>query len=196
MRGASYWDEIYQKGQYLDFWDYRYPSPELVTLVAAQLIPRGGVVLDVGCGSGNEALYLARCGYRVIGLDISEKALRIAKEKTADAKVAVDWRCGSALDIPVEDKSIDFVNDRGCCHHLREEDRFPYVKELSRILRPGARILLRGSKKSEFPFIAITQESIDKHFTQKEYLRGPLTEIVLVTNKGGMEANLVLLEKR
>jgi len=196
MREASYWDGVYKNGQYLGFWDYQYPSPELVTVVAAQLIPKEGIVLDVGCGSGNEALYLAHCGYRVIGMDVSEKAIMIAKEKTSEAKIQVDWRCGSVLDIPVEDNAIDFVNDRGCCHHIHEDDRSQYAKELSRVLRPGGRIFLRGSAKSEFPFIAITQESIDKHFPQNKYLRGPVTEIALVTDKGSLKANLVLLEKR
>ena len=76
----SFWDLAYASGDYLEHWESPHIPQELVTVVAADLIPAGATVLDVGCGAGAESIFLARCGFRAIGVDSSEKALLIARE--------------------------------------------------------------------------------------------------------------------
>ncbi|MGM0867411.1 MAG: class I SAM-dependent methyltransferase [Bacillota bacterium] len=84
--------------------------------------PKESVGLDVGCGAGQEAVFLAQHGLNMIGVDLSAEALRIAAEQAKEAGVQVDWLHGNVLDLPVEEQSVDFVNDRGCFHSFTKRN--------------------------------------------------------------------------
>ena len=77
MSDNDYWETAYESEGY-KHWEFSYPSPELVTLAIAGVPRRNARVLDVGCGGGADAVFMAKCGFRVIGVDISAGALRIA----------------------------------------------------------------------------------------------------------------------
>lgn len=62
------WDSIYETGAYKKQWDYKYPSQELVAIVAALGVPEAGVALDIGCGAGRDGIFLAQCGYGVVAV--------------------------------------------------------------------------------------------------------------------------------
>jgi 2-polyprenyl-3-methyl-5-hydroxy-6-metoxy-1,4-benzoquinol methylase len=64
----------------------------------------GARILDVGCGTGRHAVELAKRGYQVVGLDISEKMLDVARRKAADAGVTVEFIHGDATDFAFEEK--------------------------------------------------------------------------------------------
>ena len=81
---ASFWDETYESGDYLNHWDYSFPSHELVAAVALRPPTSGEMALDLGCGAGREAIFLATYGFRVIAVDISAKALEIARNRARD----------------------------------------------------------------------------------------------------------------
>ncbi|NJL26785.1 MAG: class I SAM-dependent methyltransferase [Thermoanaerobaculia bacterium] len=93
--------------------------------VAGGLVPAGGTVLDVGCGAGVEAIFMASLGFEVIGVDRSEAGLEIARERAKTAGVGVEWRLGDALALPVETESIDLALDRGCFHVIARKDAGP-----------------------------------------------------------------------
>ena len=100
-------------------------------------------VVDAGCGVGGTPIYLAKTqGCRVTGVNINRMQLEIAREKTADAMLADCVRfeyadCSESL--PFEDASIDVVvNIESACHY---GDRTQFIHEVSRILRPGGRIV-------------------------------------------------------
>lgn len=139
------WDEAYINGSFRDMWDLSFPSQELVAFIATINFPKETVGLDVGCGAGRETVFLAQHGLNMIGVDISVEALRIAAERAKEAGVQVDWRYGNVLDLPIEDHSIDFVNDRGCFHSIAEEKRDQFAREIARIIKPGGLMLLRLS---------------------------------------------------
>lgn len=189
----EYWNNTYEKGEYSSYWDYAYPSQELVTVAALDLIPSRGNVLDVGCGAGREGVFLAQCGYNVVGLDISEKALAIAKKRSVSARVSIRWVLGNALDIPLGNRSVDFVNDRGCFHHIQEKSRPQYGREIARVLKPGGYILLRGSKKkTEVGFVPVNEESIDRSLTKANFVRGPVLPLVSISDGGTLAFNMVI----
>lgn len=191
------WDRAYESGEYLAHWDYRHPSPELIAMVAARLVPAEGVALDIGCGAGREAIFLAQCGFRVIGVDISPKALAIARDRATAAGLEVDFRHGGVLQLPVEDQSIDFANDRGCFHHIAEDERTRYAEEVARVLKQGARLLLRGARgEGGEGFVAVTQETVDRHFSKAQFSHGPVLPILLVSDGGCLEAHVVVLQRR
>jgi ubiquinone/menaquinone biosynthesis C-methylase UbiE len=194
---TQFWDDAYQSGEYQMDWEYAYPSQELVALVAAGVPKKRGTILDVGCGSGQEAVFLAKCGYNVIGVDISANALRIAEKLAKKANVEVDWRQGSVYKLPVPDASIDFINDRGLLHLISEERRPTYAKEVQRVLKLGGVLLIRGADSHwGKEFTPITEESITRHFHKTAFDKGPLLPIQLVSNGGVRSARIVVLKKR
>jgi ubiquinone/menaquinone biosynthesis C-methylase UbiE len=192
---------MYRSGEYLRRWDYRHPSGELVALVVAGSIPRGGRTVDLGCGAGRDAIFLGRCGFRSVGVDVSEEALAVARERAREAGVAVDRRRGSVLDLPLADRCVDFATDRGCIHRISEADRPRYAAEVARVLKPGGSLRLRGCARSaaedpnDAPFVALTEDSIDRTFVPRGFRRGPMLPIVLVSDAGEWESNIVLLRR-
>ena len=193
----SFWEQAYSSGEYQKHWDYKHPSQELVAITATQLIRSGDLVADLGCGAGREAIYLAECGYYTTGIDISEKALEIAKERAHEKGVSVHWQHGSVLDLPFDDNSVAFANDRGCFHHIKEEDRPLYAAEIHRVLMPGALLLLRGCREDDSEtFVTITQEKIDRYFSKKKFTHDPVRPITLVSDAGTLLSNLVIVKKR
>lgn len=195
----EFWEQAYASGEFRNHWDYSYPSQELVTFMACNLLPAGETVLDVGCGAGREAIFLAQCGFRPIGVDLSPTALQIAKERASAAGVEVDWRHGNVLELPVEDQSVVFVNDRGCFHKISDEDRPQYAAQIARVLKPGGYLLLRGCRKldGEVHFHLVNEESIDRYFSDA-FTRGPVVPIQMISDAGGtgLPANLAVLRRK
>ena len=197
MSQKSYWESAYENGDF-KHWESGYPCPELVVLVAAEVLPRHGSVLDVGCGGGIDAVFMAQCGFKVIGVDQSAAALRIAEKRAEQAHVKVDWRRGNVLELLIEDESIDFVTDRGLFHLIEDADRPKYSSELFRVLKNGGRAMIRGASAQIAPdrFNPITEEAIDKYFSASKYKRGPVLPIALFSVEGALDAKIVMLQKQ
>ena len=102
---AAEWDGRYREGDGA-MWSGR-PNGRLVAEVAA-LTP--GRALDVGCGEGADAIWLARRGWMVTAIDISDVAVSRAREAAARAGDAVDWVCGDALQTSFPAQSFDLVS--------------------------------------------------------------------------------------
>lgn len=134
-------------------------SFELAGFVAGlSELPR--TAIDVGCGTGGDAVFLAELGIATTGLDVSGEALDRARERAAAGGVDVTWVEGSALDLPVADASIDLVTDRGCLHHIDERDRARYASEAARVLRPGGTLLVRDMSRAGQDSHQITEDAL------------------------------------
>jgi SAM-dependent methyltransferase len=104
--GATRWDRFYAAdGDQPRHWSGR-PNPTLVTEVAAL---RAGRALDVGCGEGADASWLAARGWQVTGIDPSEVALRRAAAAARAAGVAVTWIRAGLVDLPRGHGPFDLV---------------------------------------------------------------------------------------
>ena len=111
------WNERYAAGEPLP-WDTGTPDPQLVEIIEAVAIPPGRT-LEIGCGTGTNAIYLAQHGFNVLGVDISEIAVKMAREKASGLcrfEVA-DFLAAAPAGGPFE-----FVFDRGCFHAFDDED--------------------------------------------------------------------------
>jgi demethylmenaquinone methyltransferase / 2-methoxy-6-polyprenyl-1,4-benzoquinol methylase len=103
-------------------------------LTAQAVVSPGDRVLDACCGTGDLALAALAEGGRVTGLDFSEPMLERARRKSA----AVDWVQGDLLDLPFPDESFDAATVGFGVRNVEDVDRA--LRELRRVLRPGARL--------------------------------------------------------
>ncbi|MBI2921568.1 MAG: class I SAM-dependent methyltransferase [Planctomycetes bacterium] len=137
------WNAFYRATSTQDLpWHSGSAEPELMDLVRyGRLKPCRA--LDVGCGQGTEAVFLALARFKVSAIDIAPRALARAKKLAKLLGAKVDFRLGSALSLPFRAREFAFVTDRGCFHSLGEEERPQWVAEIARVLRPGGTLLLR-----------------------------------------------------
>jgi ubiquinone/menaquinone biosynthesis C-methylase UbiE len=116
-------------------WDIEGPQPEIVRLAEAGAID--GTVLDVGCGTGENALYLAGQGLDVWGIDFIPKAIEQARDKALKRGLQVHFQVGDALKLEVLGRTFDTVIDSGLFHTFSDEEQSVFVRGLARVVRPG-----------------------------------------------------------
>ena len=194
MTRIKNWDAMYKTRAYQRCWNYKTHSPELAAVVASGLVPEKARVLDVGCGTGSDALFLSAMGYATTAIDISPEALNIAAKRSAALGLTVDWRVGDVLEIPLEDSQFDFVCDRGCFHHILESNRPRYANEISRVLHPQGVLFLVGSCKSHM-FVPVDERAVKQTF-DRQFEHSRLVPLTMVSDNVELEANMVILRKR
>ena len=113
MKNEKMFRERYKTGD--TPWDFGQPDFNLIQAVTDNRIA-GCRALDVGCGTGDNAIWLARNGFQVTGADVSDIALNKAREKTAKAGVACSFVIADFLKNRIEGAPFGFVFDRGCFH--------------------------------------------------------------------------------
>jgi SAM-dependent methyltransferase len=123
-------------------WDIGHPQPDLVA--AFDEVGLAGSVLDLGCGTSDNVLELARRGLDAWGLDATPKAIALAEEKRSARGLRATFMAGDALDLAPLGRTFDTVLDCGLFHVLDDEERLTYRRELDRVLRPGGRFLMLG----------------------------------------------------
>lgn len=127
------WDQSYQTGQ--TPWDSAVPEPMLVEALQSGLLPTGRL-LEIGCGTGTNARFLAESGYQVLAVDLSPTALRMARER--NDVPGVTYALLDVFQDPWPEGPFDAVVDRGCFHLFSEpEKQREFVENVARVLRPG-----------------------------------------------------------
>jgi SAM-dependent methyltransferase len=121
-------------------WDIGAPQPAVVGLVSAGAFH--GEVLDVGCGLGENAIFLAGQGLSVTGVDGAETALRTARERAAVRGVEVTFVHTDVTTFDGVDQRFDTVLDSALYHCLDGEARTAYAEALWRVTNPGATLHL------------------------------------------------------
>jgi cyclopropane fatty-acyl-phospholipid synthase-like methyltransferase len=118
-------------------WDIGQAQPRLTELEA--LGGFSGEVLDIGCGLGDNAIYLAARGHSVTGLDGSAAAIEQARARAAQAGVSVTFEVADATKLTGYDGRFDTVLDSALFHCLDDDGKRAYAAGLHRATRPGAR---------------------------------------------------------
>jgi cyclopropane fatty-acyl-phospholipid synthase-like methyltransferase len=137
----SFFDNAYEG---TPTWEIGRPQGAVVRLAEAGLIV--GAVLDLGCGTGDNALFLAGRGHEVVGIDFAGAAITKARVKAAERGVSATFLVGDALDPAVHPadpgRAFDTALDVGLFHSLQPEDRSRYAARVRAALRPSGRCLL------------------------------------------------------
>ncbi len=107
----------------------------------------GGVVLDAGCGTGENAFHIAARGLHTLGVDVAETAVSIAREGAAarglDAEcILAEFILADALELDRLDRVFDTVLDCALFHAFDNDERRDYVASLASVTRPGAYLYL------------------------------------------------------
>lgn len=116
-------------------YQYHYHLPPLFDRIASEF--PGGKLLEVGCSMGNDTIQFARRGMRVTGVDITDAAIAIIKERFALFDMSGDFRVADAELLPFPDNTFDVGYSFGVLHHT--PDTAGAIEELRRVLRPGGK---------------------------------------------------------
>ena len=135
-------DEIYRNVPVAKIpWNIETPPNALVELIESGKV-KPCKTIDLGCGTGNYALYLASIGFDVTGIDISLSAVNIAKENAKKKGIKSCFLPADVLgDLNEVKETFDFVYDWEMLHHIFPENRKKYVENVYRILNPKGKYL-------------------------------------------------------
>ena len=135
-------------------WDTGKPDFNLVDIVTATPIS-GCKAIDIGCGTGDNSIWLAGQGFDVTGTDVSEVALEKAHEKAAQAKAGCNFMLIDFMRNEIEGRPFGFAFDRGCLHSFTtDEDRKQFAGNAANHLEEGGLWLTiagNADEKREIP---------------------------------------------
>jgi cyclopropane fatty-acyl-phospholipid synthase-like methyltransferase len=147
-------------------WDIGRAQPEVVRLADA-----GGFVepvIDVGCGTGENALELAARGLDVLGVDASPRAIRAATAKVSERGSSAEFLVADALDLGSLGRRFTSALDCGVFHVFEDDERPVYVASLAAALEPGGVLQLvcfSDLQPGTFGPRRVTQQEIRESFT-------------------------------
>lgn len=141
--GKAFFDAVYA-GQAP--WDIGAPQPDLMRLI--EEFPPRGRILELGCGTGDLAIGLARTGRSVLGIDFAEAAIEVARSRNRALPPAqralVEFRVADGLHLSAFEGEIESVADSGFFHLFDAATRLDLAGELARTLPRGGRYYMLG----------------------------------------------------
>ena len=163
MSDLARWDERYRSGE--TPWDTGQPSSELQRVLAEASIGPCRAV-ELGCGTGTNAVWLAQQGFDVSAVDASALAVERARRRAEEAGVQVRFLEADVLHPPEElTGPFDFFFDRGCYHAVRRNDVQAYLHTVRRLTRAGGLgLVLAGNAREPHDSgpPVVTEEEIRK----------------------------------
>lgn len=134
-------------------WDTGISPPELLEFIQehkpSSPMDKPGRAIDIGCGTGTNVVTLARAGWQVTGVDFAPRAIKLARQKAAEAGIQAELSVQDATKLEGIHGPFDLAFDLGCFHTIPPADRNRYLEQLDRILAPGGFWLMYGFLKSD-----------------------------------------------
>jgi len=117
-------------------WNIETPPEALVELINSEKI-KPCKTIDIGCGTGNYAIFLSSIGFDVTGIDISPLAIKIARENAIKKEVKCNFiTCDAVSNLDEVKETFYFAYDWELLHHIYPEKRLKYIENVYRILNP------------------------------------------------------------
>lgn len=144
------WEERYTQPNSAP-WDSGLPAPELEEHFASLGDKYPKFVLEIGCGTGTNAIWMASHGCAVTTTEIAPTAMQAAQKKAAEAKADISFHLIDICETtPVEESTQDFAFDRGVYHIIEKAKRNLFVERVATALKPGALWLSISGCKDEY----------------------------------------------
>ncbi|MDQ5870098.1 MAG: class I SAM-dependent methyltransferase [Thermoproteota archaeon] len=164
IKRFSDWNELYNNEVENLPWYYEALDNDLEEEISMLGIGAGRF-LDLGTGPGTQALQLSKMGFSITGTDVSERAIKRARQLSNKINFLVD----NILETKLNEESFDFIFDRGCFHVLAPEKRTDYVKTVHKILAKDGFLFLKcfsiAEPMTEGPF-KFSADDISSLFTR------------------------------
>ncbi len=142
-------------------WENEYQRPQLVTKEGnpqkdvlrflkflkkqENIKPENLAILDLGCGTGRNANYLAELGNKVAGLEISQTAIGLAISRAKELEIKVDYKLHNiGSEYPFEDATFDLALDVTSSNSLNEKERYIYLSETHRVLKENGYFFVKA----------------------------------------------------
>ncbi|MBF6180737.1 class I SAM-dependent methyltransferase [Nocardia otitidiscaviarum] len=136
-RSGLSWDESYRDEPAP--WDTGRPQPAIVRLAAAGAF--GRTVLDAGCGTGENTLHIAAAGAAVLGVDVAETAIAMARRKATARGLDAEFAVADAFRLHLH-RTFDSIVDSGLFHTFDADERTAYAHSLTSVTTPGSRLFI------------------------------------------------------
>jgi cyclopropane fatty-acyl-phospholipid synthase-like methyltransferase len=120
-------------------WDTGISPPELIDFLDNH---QPGHALDLGCGTGTNAITIHRYGWEVVGIDISSFAIRMARRKAKSIGAKIHFIQGDVAEFNGVDEAFDLILDIGCFHAIHPESKSKYAGNIRKHLQPNGTFLL------------------------------------------------------
>lgn len=160
-KSLEYWDKWYQEHK-----DDEIKIDDWLDLFQPTIKKVETQILDLGCGSGNDTLYLMNQGKQVISCDQSPAALENIRKKINGV---YDTKCFNMLDgMPFNSNTFDFIVADLCLHYFREKDTKEILKEISRILKRDGHLAFRLNSINDVNHGAGQGLEVEHHLFQTE----------------------------
>ena len=120
-------------------WETGVTPPELIEYIDSH---PPGTALDLGCGTGTNAIYLARHGWHVTAIDFALTAIHLARRKVRRLDLDIDFRLEDVTRLDRLVVPFDLILDIGCLHNLDDQGRLTYLHQVKRLLAPSGTFLV------------------------------------------------------
>lgn len=194
---AKYFHEAYESGA--PAWEVGRPQPDVVRLAEEGLF--AGRILDCGCGTGENALFLAGRGLQVRAFDSVPRAIDLAKKKAAERGLRnVTFEVRDALTLGQMGETFDTLLDSGLFHIFSDDDRARYVAGLTAAAKPGGRLILNcfsDAETSEVGPRRVKKEELEAAFAKGwEVEQLEPSRYASAAHPGGAKAWLAVFRRR
>jgi ubiquinone/menaquinone biosynthesis C-methylase UbiE len=133
------WDKIFKRYGKI-FTKPQEDIPKIVNLFKKKGVKR---VLDLGCGSGRQVVYLAKHGFDVYGIDIAKEGIKIARNWLKEENLKVNLKVGDIYKkLPYQNNFFDAIISTQTLHHNKIEKIRKAIKEVERVLKPRGLIFI------------------------------------------------------
>jgi SAM-dependent methyltransferase len=167
-------------------WEIGGPQPALAAVLDTEV--RGPKVLDLGCGTGDLAIELARRGYQVTGVDISPVGIALARTKAAAAGVTVDFEVQDATKLALRAGPFDSIFDSGLLHNLHRTsatETGDYLALLPGLAAPDAKVFVLAVSAEAGPGWSLTEDVLRATFAGPLWTGTRVEPVTVAAEIGG-----------